>query len=191
MSEHPSGDGGPLKSLLSVYKAYGYLKLVGALVSGVAIFAMMLWIVADVVSRNFLGGSISGSFEIAQNYFMPLSVFPALAYVYGSGILPKMDLVMHRLPQVAQDGMIYLLLGLELVLFALLTYYTWMYAVFGMDRGTSFPAGGELYPLWPLFLLVPAGFAMVMVETLFVLVKNLLGGKVALAMHERHEVEAL
>lgn len=191
MSAHTSGKASTVNSLLGVYKAFGYLKLVGALVSGVAIFAMMLWIVSDVVSRNFLGGSISGSFEIAQNYFMPLSVFPALAYVYGSGVLPKMDLVMHKLPRVAQDAVIYLLLALEVVLFGLLTYYTWEYALFGMERGTSFPAGGELYPLWPLFFLVPVGFAMVLVETLFVLAKNVLGATVTLAMHEGHEVEAL
>jgi TRAP-type C4-dicarboxylate transport system permease small subunit len=183
--------GGSMHGLMRAYTVYGRLKLVGALLSGAAIFGMMLWIFADVVSRNFLGGSISGSFEIAQNYFMPLAVFPALAYVYGSGVLPKMDLLMHRLPQRLQDAVVYLLLGLEIAVFSLLTYYTWGYARFGMERGTSFPAGGDLYPLWPLFFLVPLGLAMVLVETLFVLARNLLGDGVKLAMHEGPEVKAL
>jgi TRAP-type C4-dicarboxylate transport system permease small subunit len=180
-----------MRKLLGVYNVFGYLKLAGALVSGIAIFGMMALIVADVVSRNFLGGSIAGSFEIVQNYFMPLSVFPALAYVYGSGVLPKMDLAMHRFPQRAQDAVVYLLLLVELVLFALLTYYTWDFAMSGMDRGTEFVAGGDLYPLWPLFFMVPVSFALVFIETLFVVVKNVLDDNVTIAMHQGSEVEAL
>lgn len=164
------------------YKMWGYVKLVGALLSGLAIFMMMCFIVADVVSRNFLGGSISGSFEIAQNYFMPLSVFPALGYVYGSGVLPKMDLMMYKFPQIFQDAMIHLLLAIELTIFAMLVYYTWGYAMSGMERQVAFPAGGTLYTLWPLFFLVPLGFAMILIETLFVAAKNILGGPVSLTM---------
>lgn len=190
-SKDVTAGGGKMGGLLSAYKVYGYLKLAGAIISGLAIFAMMSLIVADVVSRNFLGGSIAGSFEIVENYFMPLAVFPALAYVYGSGVLPKMDLAMHKTSRTVQDAVIYGLLVIELVLFALMTYYTWGYAVTGMERNTAFPAGGDLYTLWPLFFVVPLAFAMVIVETLFVLLKNILGGRVTLAMHEGHEVEAL
>lgn len=168
--------------MTNAYRIWGFVKLAGALVSGLAIFGMMCFIVADVVSRNFLGGSISGSFEIAQNYFMPLSVFPALAYVYGSGVLPKMDLLMHRFPRVAQDVVVHLLLVVELVVFGLLTYYTWGYAINGMEREVAFPAGGSLYTLWPLFFMVPVGFAMIVVETLFVFVRNVTSGPVSLTM---------
>jgi TRAP-type C4-dicarboxylate transport system permease small subunit len=180
-----------MRGLMRAYTVYGRLKLAGALLSGVAIFAMMLWIVADVVSRNFVGGSIPGNFEVAQNYFMPLAVFPALAYVYGSGVLPKMDLLMHRFPQGVQTAVVYLLLLLELVVFSLITYYTWEYALYGMGREEAFPAGGDLYPLWPLFFLVPVGLAMVVIETLFVVARNLLGEGAKMAMHEGPEVEAL
>lgn len=180
-----------MDKLMTTYRTYGYLKLAGALVSGLAIFGMMCFIVADVVSRNFLGGSISGSFEVAQNYFMPISVFPALAYVYGSGVLPRMDLVMHRVNQHVQDVVVYVLLALELVVFSLLVYYTWGYAMDGMERGVAFPAGGSLYTLWPLFFLVPIGFAMVLLETLFVFAKNVLGPTVSLSMHQEPEVDAL
>lgn len=183
--------GSTMRTLRSAYRAFGYLKLGGALVSGIAIFAMMSLIVADVVARNFMGGSIAGSFEIVQNYFMPLAVFPALAYVYGSGVLPKMDLFMHKTPKAAQDAVVYLLLVIEVGLFSVMAYYTWDYAVAGMERKEAFTAGGELYPLWQLFFLVPVSFGLVVVETLFVLVKNVLGGRVTLAMHEGHEVEAL
>lgn len=168
--------------LTTAYERWGYVKIAGALLSGFAIFVMMCLIVADVVSRNFLGGSISGTFEIAQNYFMPLSVFPGLAYVYGSGVLPKMDLMMHRFPRRIQDGATYALLVLELLMFGLLVYYTWGYAMNGMERGVAFPAGGSLYTLWPLFFFVPLGFTMILIETLFVLARNVTQGPIALTM---------
>jgi TRAP-type C4-dicarboxylate transport system permease small subunit len=158
----------------TAYRVFGWLKLAGAVVSGIAIFGMMLFIVYDVVGRNLLGGSIRGGFEIVQNYFMPLSIFPALGYVYASGILPKMDMVMDRAPQRLQGGVIHLLLLGELVIFSLLFYFTWDYATAGMGRGMSFPAAGTLYPLWPLLFLVPFGMALIVIETLFAFVHNLL-----------------
>lgn len=166
-----------MERLLRWYRVFGYLKLTGALISGASIFAMMLFIVADVVSRNFLSGSISGSFEIVQNYFMPAAVFPALGYVYASGMLPKMELLVPKLREAAQQAVVYFLLVLELVIFAVLAYYTCGYALSGLERREAFPAGGTLYPVWPLFFLVPGGFLLVVAETVFVLVRNLLAAE--------------
>lgn len=181
-----------MQALMSAYRGFGYIKLAGALLSGLAIFGMMLFIVADVARRNVLGGSIPGSFEIAENYFMPLAIFPALGFVYASGVLPKMDLLMHRLPQRAQDLVVYLLLLIEVVIFAILIYYTWGFAMNGMERGEAFPAGGELYTLWPLYFIVPIGFGMVLLETLFVLLRNVIGEHVSLTMlGMEREVDAL
>jgi TRAP-type transport system small permease protein len=173
-----------MNALDRAYRYFGYLKVAGAVVSGLSIFGMMLFIVYDVAGRNFFGGSIRGGFEIVQNYFMPTAIFPALGYVYSSGITPKMDLLMPRTPKAVQVGAVYLLLVLELAIFSLLVYFTWGYAVTGMERGMTFPAAGSLYPLWPLLFLVPVGFVLVVVETLFVLARNLLGDRVGLAMDE-------
>ena len=173
-----------MTALQKGYTYFGYLKVAGAIISGLSIFGMMLFIVYDVAGRNFLGGSIRGGFEIVQNYFMPLAIFPALGYVYASGITPKMDLLMPKMPARAQAAVVYVLLIFEVAIFALLIYFSWDYALTGMERGMTFPAAGSLYPLWPLFFLVPLGFALVVVETLFVLARNILGDRVGLAMDE-------
>lgn len=166
------------------YAGFGYVKRAGAIVAGLATIGMMLFIVYDVVGRNFLGGSIRGGFELVQNYFMPVAIFPALGYVYSSGILPKMDLLMPRTPRGFQAFAAYLLLVLELVIFALMTYYTWQFATTGLERGATFPAAGSLYPVWPIYFLVPLGLAMILVETVFVLLRNLTRERVGLAMDE-------
>ncbi len=181
MSPHDETDETPTKEhdvtrLSTAYAAWRRVTLAGALLSGAAIFAMMLFIAADVLRRNLLGGSIPGSFEISQNYLMPLSVFPGLAYVYGSGALPKMDFFTPRLRAVRRQVVLSLLV-LESVLLAVVTVYTWSYATDGMERGVSFPAGGDLYTLWPFFFLVPIGFAMVLVEVLFAMTRNVVAGR--------------
>ena len=164
------------------YHVFGYAKVAGAVVSGIALFGMMVWIVLDVASRNLRGTSISGSFEFTQNYFMPLAVFPALAFVYASGVLPRMDLLVPKFGYRVQKVTSLVLLAIEIVLLALLTYYTWDYAMSGMERGTAFPAGGNLYPIWPAYFLAPIGLGMALVEVAFSTARNILGRVTALDM---------
>ncbi|WP_134324181.1 TRAP transporter small permease [Cumulibacter soli] len=154
------------------YSVWGHVKVVGAVISGLAVFGMMLLIVADVIARNWLGGSISGSFEYVQNYFMPLAVFPGLAYVYGSGVLPRMDLLKEKMRGKFGSGVTYAHLVLELLLFGILLYLTLGHSIDGAQRGVAFSAGGDLYPLWPVYFLVPLSMLMILIETVFVFVRN-------------------
>jgi TRAP-type C4-dicarboxylate transport system permease small subunit len=176
--------------LQSAYRVFGWLKTAGAVISGLAIFGMMAFIVFDVAGRNLVGSSIRGGFEIVQNYFMPLSIFPALGYVYGTNVLPRMDMVMSRTPWRVRATAIYLLLAAELVIFGLLFYFTLDYAMSGMAQGTAFPAAGVLYPVWPLYFLVPFGIALVLVETAFGLARNLLQRDTAPTMNVNQALPA-
>lgn len=162
-----------MQKVMTWYKRFGWVKFAGATISGMSVMLMMLVIFADVFSRNFLSGSITGVLEIVQNYFMPLAVFPGLAYVYASGILPKMDLLIAKLNQNVQYAVINLLLILEFILFALVVYYTFEYALFGMHENISFSAGGTLFPIYPLFFLAPLGFLLLMIEIVFIVVVNI------------------
>lgn len=108
----------------------------------------------------------------------------------GSGVLSQMDLATHRFSQAVQDGMVYRLLLIELVLFAMLACSIWGFAISGMDRGTEFVAGGGFYPLWVQFFMASVSFALV-AEALFVVAENARGERVTIAMHEGPEVGAL
>lgn len=156
-----------------IYARWGKVKVAGAVLSGLAILGMMLLIVADVISRNFLGGSISGSFEFVQNYFMPVAVFPGLAYVYGTGILPRMDLLKDKMAGKVGSTVTHIQVGLELLLFATLLYLTMGYAIDGAQRDVGFSAAGEIHDIWPVYFVVPLGMLMILIETVFVLVRNI------------------
>ncbi|MFB4162480.1 TRAP transporter small permease [Alteribacillus sp. JSM 102045] len=172
-----------MNSVWKVYKIFNYIKFAGAIFSGISIVAMMLFIVYDVIGRNFLFGSIRGGFEIVQNYFMPLAVFPALAYVYTTGVLPRMNLLVSKSGEHLQKIIIFALLALELFVLSFVVYFSWNYAVGGMERGMAFPAGGSMYPLYPFLFLVPLGFAMIIVENIFILLKNIEEKKATLLVH--------
>lgn len=171
------------------YKIFSIIKLIGLLISGISLFLMMLFIVGDVLSRNFLSKSIPGNYEVVGNYFMPLAVFPGLAFTYGTGIFPRITMVVSKFSRRLQKVIVILLLLFEGILFFLLAYYGLQYALEGLKEGFSFPAGGKLYPLYPFIFLVPIGFGLLIIEILFLLIKNIMQEEVSLSVGERFEGE--
>lgn len=160
-------------NVLAIYRRYHVVTKIGGLVSGAAIFGMMLFISADVLLRNVVGSSIPGSFEIAQNYFMPLAVFPALAWVYSSGIMPRMDLLIGRFSERLGNSLIHTLVALEIMVAAFLLWASLGYALDGFARKVSFTAGGDLLPLWPAQFLAPLGLLLLLIEVAFVMARNI------------------
>src|SRR5690606_22166099 len=173
-----------MNGVWKAYKIFHYIKLAGIWISGISVLVMMLLIVYDVAMRTFFSSSIRGGFEIIQNYMMPLVVFPGLAYVYASGVLPKMDLILEKLNAAAQRILIFFMLLLELFVLVLIVQFSWEYAMSGLERKTAFPASGTLYPLYPLFFLIHIDFDMNVIENIFRLIKNILVKKPSMVMIE-------
>ncbi|WP_054635876.1 TRAP transporter small permease [Thalassobacillus sp. C254] len=119
------------KGIWKAYKIFNYIKLAGLWISAVSIMGMMMFIVYDVVGRNLLFGSVRGGFEIVQNYFMPLAVFPALAYVYSSGVLPRMNLLISKTRASVQHIVVYVLLVVEIFVLSFVVYFSLNYALTG------------------------------------------------------------
>ncbi|MDQ0163599.1 TRAP transporter small permease [Aeribacillus alveayuensis] len=157
-----------------LYRIFGWVKVLGLWISGISLMGMMIFIVVDVVFRNVSSNSINGAFEIVQNYFMPLSVFPALAYVYSSGVLPKMDLIIEKLNNQMKKVIIFSRVIIEIFILALMFQFTWDYAMYGLERKMSFPASGTMYIVYPLFFLIPISFALIIIENVFILIKNIM-----------------
>ena len=166
-----------VNGMTTFYKLYGYfgvLKKIGLVISAVVALIMMFFITYDVVMRNVFSSSIRGGFEIIQNYMMPLVVFPGLAYVYASGVLPKMELLFAKFSPAVKRILILFLIAIEVFVLVLVVQFSWTYAMDGMERNTSFPAAGTLYQLWPVFFTIPAAFALIVIENIFLFIKNLI-----------------
>ncbi|OLO38983.1 hypothetical protein BTR23_10590 [Alkalihalophilus pseudofirmus] len=161
-----------MRMLEKIYNVFQSIKSFGIVICGISIFGMMFFIVADVFSRNFLSGSINGSIEFIQYYLMPLAVIPGLALVYGSGMLPRMELLIEKSQGKMKFFTANALLIFEFILFAFVIYYSTKFAISGAASGSSFTAGGRIYPYYHILFVIPVAFLFVNLEILFIVIRN-------------------
>src|SRR5690606_3671389 len=147
-----------LENLNSVFRN------VGKYFSGISIFLMMFIIVADVFMRNVFGRPISGTYEIVQFFLMPMAIFPALGYVYWVGVLPRLSEIIAKAPKGFQKFNDILMLVIDLIVFTLLTYYGFLFAMSGFESQMAVTLVGALVSVWPFYFLVPIGFLFVLLE---------------------------
>ena len=162
-----------MKQVWNIYKFFNYIKLIGVGISFIAVLGMVFTISYDVFMRTVFSTSIRGGFEIIQNYFLPIIVFPSLAYVYSSGILPRMDMLIERFNTKVQQLIVYILLALEIFVLILIVQFSWEYAVDGLQKKSAFSAGGSMYPLYPLYFFIPIAFMLMIIENIFVIIQNI------------------
>ncbi|RKQ35772.1 TRAP transporter small permease [Oceanobacillus halophilus] len=161
-----------------IYQFFIYIKKLGMLVSGFAVFIMMFYICLDVLFRNIEGSISLYAYEITSNYFMPLIVFPAMAFAFEKGMMPRIDFIIGKSKNIKFQLFVSIcLIILEIVLMLLLIFYGFQYFLTSVDSGLAFTAGGTNYPLWPVILLVPISFSLVLIEMVFLLIKNIASKK--------------
>lgn len=160
-------------NVLSSYRRFQIITKIGAIISGIGVFVLMLFIVADVLLRNVGGESIPGNFEIVQNYLLPLIVFPALAWVNASGVMPNMDLLLPKMSDSARNRAVSSIVVVEIVVIAIVLITTTGFAIWNTAAQSAFLAGIALLPQWPAHWLAPVGFLLLLVELCFVLAVNL------------------
>lgn len=140
-------------------------------ISGIALLAMMMMIVIEVVLRKFFSYSIPGNYEFTQNYLMPIAILPILSLSYTSGILPKLNMIVTRVQnKVAQRSIHLFLLIIEIITFMIVAYYTSIYAIKGVSQGMSFTAGGIFIPLYPILIVVAFGFILMAIKGVVLLI---------------------
>lgn len=157
--------------IVQYYNYFGKIRNLGMYFSGLIVFVMMLYTCADVVFRNIQGFSPLYAYEISQSYFMPLMVFPGLAFAFSSGIMPKIDLLLERFSLKTQKIINVILFMIEVILIGLLLVFGWQYMMHAIQTSQSFTAGGTNFPLWPVILFVPLGMLLVLIEVVFQLVR--------------------
>lgn len=161
----------------ALYNIFEKFKLGGMYLSGVTIFLMMLFIVSDVTLRNLFNASLLGSYEITEHLLMPIVFFPSLAYVFSSGIIPRIEMVVIKINMSYQRVIFIILLIVELILFLLLTYYGLKYALDGTRDLFGFSMRGNIISYYPILYFVPIGFLLLSIEILFIIYENMRSDK--------------
>lgn len=162
-----------MKLVNSIINIQEWMKKIGLIISGTALFSMMLFISLDVGLRNTVGSSIPGSYEFTESYFMPFLVFPGLAYIYTTGILPRVLNLVSKFSNRFQYTTNIIFRIIDFIIFSLIFYFALKYAIEGTIQGNAFVAGGQLIPQYPALFIAPLGIFVLIVEIIIETIKDI------------------
>lgn len=129
-------------------------------VAGTITVLMMLHITLDVFMRQVFNAPMTGTFEIAANYYMVPVMYLPLAYVsltegqivvelftrgFGEKTLLKWDVVVH---------------GITVIYVLIFTYYTGDMAIEQTVTGEVMEVGDDFMAVWPARWMLPIAFGM-------------------------------
>ena len=134
-----------------------------ALLSGLAVFSLMILAVVSVSGRNFFNAPLPGYVDWIEQA-MPLIAFMGIAYVMREGAHIRMDIVVGQLRGRALYLAEFVTTLAVLILMALLVWGTWSH----FERSFDFAAPmwsrdssmDIALPIWPAKLLAPVAFAV-------------------------------
>ncbi len=138
-----------------------------ALISGLAVFSLMILAVISVGGRNFLGQPLPGYVDWIEQ-LMPLIAFMGIAYTQRDGGHIRMDIVVGRLTGRVLWAVEFITILLVLILMLLLVWGSWAHFERSFDfnaplwsRDSSMDIA---LPLWPAKLLAPVAFSVLCVR---------------------------
>jgi TRAP-type C4-dicarboxylate transport system permease small subunit len=134
-------------------------------ISGAFILVLMLLVVLEVFLRDVFSTTIGGTIEISE-VMLAFLVFLGVAYAQQSSAHVNTNLVTSRIPP--RVAGVVRTVGLVIAALVML-WAAWASAGRGWD---SFQAGEARFglrsvPVWPARLIIPVGFALLALETLF------------------------
>lgn len=149
----------------TLWKAEYGLAAVG---SGLCLLVIMLVTVLSVVGRYVLHTDlIPGAYNMIERLFFPLMVFWALPLAHREGMFPKLELFMGGGLGPRARAAIALLVGIvELAVYAVLLWLIWFFVAKAIHDNRTIMIGVNTYPLWPVAIMMPLSFALMIIEML-------------------------
>lgn len=139
------------------------LESILALVSGLAIFALMLLAVISVGGRNFFSQPLAGYVDWIEQA-MPLIAFMGIAYVQRNGGHIRMDMIVGALRGRTLYMVEWITTFAILCLMLLLVWGTWAHFQrsfdFSMPMWSRDSSMDIALPIWPAKLLAPVAFSV-------------------------------
>lgn len=151
-------DGSPLsRADQALYKVETFL----ALISGLAVFSLMLLAVVSVGGRNFFNSPLRGYVDWIE-MAMPLIAFMGISFAQRDGGHIRMDILVGRLKGRSLWIAEFITTFAILVLMVLLVWGSWAHFQRSFDFGSPWWSRDSsidiALPLWPAKLLAPVAF---------------------------------
>ncbi|ASK35647.1 TRAP transporter small permease [Alloalcanivorax mobilis] len=153
----------------------GGLASVGA---GLCLFLIMMITVIGVFGRYVLGMDlIPGGYNMIERIAFPLLVFWAVPLGHRQGSFPRFDVLTERLPAALSRALTALVLIVEIAVFMILFWYLARFAWEATLSAREMQIGTRLWPVWPVMLMMPLAFGLMLLEMFRLLWKALRGGE--------------
>lgn len=134
------------------------LNGVVSLVGGIALTAMMVYVVANALSRTLWNSPFGSSLEIVQYLMMPVVATMGFVAAQAARQHVTTEIMFGLFPPVGRK---WLLVGVEVLsatVLLLLSWFTLDHALFAQERG--FRAGYTDIPSWPVYFLIPLALVL-------------------------------
>lgn len=134
-----------------------------ALVSGFAVFALMVLAVIHVSGRYFVNAPLAGYIDFIEQA-MPLIAFMGIAYTQREGGHIRMDILIGQLKGRALWAAEFVSVFFILLLMLALVWGTWEHALRAINFNAPYWSGDSSIdinlPLWPAKMLAPLAFSI-------------------------------
>lgn len=162
------------EQLLRLAERSGEVCKTLARITGLLIIVLMLGVVIDAGLRGTLGVAIWGVLEISV-------LLLALIYFGLPSTLAlrenfRVSIIADLMPKWVGNPVAWALLGLQLAIIVMLTWFTWRSAIYSFTR-QEVAIGMVEIPLWPARTMVALGFSVLVVQTLVLAVEFALKGQ--------------
>ena len=159
-----------------------YLTHVLGILAGLAVGAMMLHVVADVLGKYLLHMPVPSTAEVVANYYMIACVFLPLAYVESRGSTISVDIIYENIGETAQWWMRKTGHVISLIFYLGLGWISWGVAIRAYRMNETMD-GIWRVTIWPAKFLLPLGMAVACI----VLLIKIFGGDRADSEHHLPE----
>jgi TRAP-type C4-dicarboxylate transport system permease small subunit len=166
---------GVTSALLRVCDSYGRVLRAFAVLAGVAAFAIMWLIDVNAVSRKLMNAPLPAGVELTQA-LLPAVIMLPFGYALMQRQHVRSAFLVSRLPGRVARGLQVFWMLVGFVLFALVAWGTFRYALRSYTMGEQAWGADFRFPLWPSKMAVSLGAALICLQFLLEALRGMLAG---------------
>lgn len=159
-----------------IHRILGRAIDVATIISAIALVLMMVHITADVGAKFVFSSPLPGTIAIVSTYYMVAVVFLPLAFAERRNNHISVEVLVERLPQLAQYRLNAGATLYSAIIFGLLTWRGLQEALRKTDVGSFIIEQDVRIDTWPAYYLLPLGAGLIVAALVFKVVRFMRGG---------------
>ncbi len=141
--------------------------------AGLCLLAMMLMTVTSVFGRYVLHVDlIPGAYNIIERILFPLMVFWALPTAHREKTFPRLESFPDSLSPYWQTIISAFVLVVEIAIYGIVLWFATRFAWNSIVSGRPMQVGTNFWPLWPVLVMMPLAFTLMLLEMVRLLVAD-------------------